>query len=1354
MGFVTKSIRTSTNFHFEIPVSWHRNRFSFSLQILRPLCILPTETSYCYSSGSCTTSMPKCLLRNLNYRCPSLASVNCAENVDCQLGLLVCPDGVTFNSTTLGTPYELLYSTLVYLSMGFNVLKVNQTRPLIRTADIVALGAIANTGAGIANADSGGNAFVLNGNHLNVGGIMAVQRDVNLEKTHHSFDLEVFYIPSSKMELTMGNFPVGHWTPHGILASEKIGFSMKASISIANISWIIPDFVATNESFDILIPPHQGHNVTYRIRISEGDTGYPTYNLSNEVQLFHTWPNISKTIQMVLKKEGTETLILTATNLLSTAQRACQVRVLDKVENLYLFHITPTPLGNSTEISWVIERGTNVTYNVSFGDGNFNKDLFPSVAILVSSYTHTYNEEGNYTVTLTAFNDASSQIVTGKAQVEAQISNLTCKVIHASRDIEVNETIQLNASYPKGTNAMAFINFGDGSSVVDEPNHGLICRDRSCRTRYYKTVSHSYFPHSNYSVNFTFVNQVSKRTCLVEVIVHKPVYNLTGFNITCRPTNYSSPTRCILSITGGNDFWCDWQFGANHQKTRSHYWNLTLPVENTYLTKGNFTVTANCSNRLYNTTVVGNAIVQEPVTGYLVTSPDAQSVDADFNLLIDVTTGTSMEFEISLENIYMNNKTMQRNYLTDKKAQDVPISRYNFLLVGIYLLTVKVLNLVTPLQTFTREIKVEKVVTNFRLLNNDTFIPVNATTKSSILIDTGTNVTVEWDFKDGHRSTSFFRGDSLRFTVDHRAHTYQEHGTYLLNVTASNAVSKQTFMKYISVQYVVKDIFIASDSPKEIPPGTVTFTVSAAPDTHPPTNATIDMDFGDGQTTTGIPLGGLQAINISSSYVIPGIIPVNMTIKNDVSVVSLKVWVDVQTSVKDLQILTYHTAGDAGYGAPGKGLNKDSFPLEHSVLLVARISNGTAVTYTWSFGDGEILETNETGVEHRFTSPRYFNITLTAKNSISVMVVSRMIRMMESVVNVTFENNSPTVIDFETTLFVSVGQIGTESCFLLDLGNNTRILYRGVQGVTCDDKLTKTNDIRVLPSLEFAINFTYWRVFNYFVAITALNDVSRITLHGWVIILNLPCEFPFVQIPDAGKSYHNPTKYHRADYITIKSRCIIDCLASRTSAFHWDLTKISDGADNGTIVNDLFDYSLSVLIIPQRTLPYGKFMLRLNVSMVGLPLVHRAAVSYIEIVPSPLVAEIIGGNAWIQSVHREIILDASPSHDPDQGEDEKQDLEYLWYCKTADELYEFPSVPERSSNRSYISEDGGCFMNGTRRLLVNTEIVEIPARLLWVNKTYIFKFFITKALRMGMFVVRVSLTNEDRHKVMSIFSGY
>lgn len=786
--------------------------------------------------------------------------------MDCQSGLLLCPGGA-FNST-LGTKYEVVHSSMFFLPEGFHITTISQPGFYTRPADIVAIGTVEKIGAHVMSTGSEGNAFVFNSGHLDVGDILLGDGNGALQEIHHRFDLVVIYLPPATMSLSLGKFPVGNWNQTGTIKTEVTHFIITASVSITNVTWIVPYFVPTNESFNITTLPHPGHNVTYRIRIANENASFTKYNQS-EWEFFYIWTNISnQSLPMLLDKKGQFTVVLTAVNLLSSSMSKCQLVVMDPIKHLYLFNVTATALGNNTEISWIVERGTNVTYNISFGDGKFIIGSFSTLAIFVGSYFHKYGKEGTYNVTLTAYNALSTKTVTGVA--------------------------------------------------------------------------------------------------------------------------------------------------------------------------------------------------------------------------------------------------------------------------------------------------------------------------------------------------------------------------------------------------------------------------------------------------------------------------------------------DVQRSIKGLNISTKHTGGDAGYGAPGRGPNKTDFPVEYEVLFVAGISDGSAVNYRWDFGDGTPpIETKNTSILHRFFDTKPFNVTLGSSNSISGMNVSGVVTMMQSILNVSFENDSPTVFEFNTTFTIAIGQRGTDSCFLVDLGNNTRILYKGFQNVSCDNELKRTNDTKVLPSLNFTILFQYLKKTRYAVNLTAMNSVSNVTLHGWVIILPLPCKFPVVRIPDAGRTLETRIKYFRAEYISIKSRCTIDCLASRETTFQWNLIKVSSGDDNGTILEtDDFDKTLSVLIIPRRTLPYGTFLVKLNVSMVGLPLVHTIFDSYLEIMPSPLVAALIGGNNWIQSVYKRVIIDASPSHDPDYGLEDKQGLKYIWYCKTTDEKdYDFPSVPDEYGNRTNASGGGGCLRNGTRRLMVNTEVLEIEPAFLRSNTSYIFKLFIAKDSREPVVVlVRVGLT--------------
>lgn len=70
-----------------------------------------------------------------------------------------------------------------------------------------------------------------------------------------------------------------------------------------------------------------------------------------------------------------------------------------------------------------------------------------------------------------------------------------------------------------------------------------------------------------------------------------------------------------------------------------------------------------------------------------------------------------------------------------------------------------------------------------------------------------------------------------------------------------------------------------------------------------------------------------------------------MIMRNDVSFVNLMYVVDVQWSIKDLQILVYYIDGDVGYGVLGGGLNRVDFLMEYDVLFVVNILDGIVVIY-------------------------------------------------------------------------------------------------------------------------------------------------------------------------------------------------------------------------------------------------------------------------------------------------------------------------------------------------------------------------------------------------------------------------
>lgn len=119
--------------------------------------------------------------------------------------------------------------------------------------------------------------------------------------------------------------------------------------------------------------------------------------------------------------------------------------------------------------------------------------------------------------------------------------------------------------------------------------------------------------------------------------------------------------------------------------------------------------------------------------------------------------------------------------------------------------------------------------------------------------------------------------------------------------------------------------------------------------------------------------------------------------------------------------MVYYIDGDVGYGVLGRGLNKVDFLMEYDVLFVVNILDGIVVIYWWDFGDGILVEMKKINVLYCYFSLEGFVVIVEVNNFISDVSVSCMIRIMKSIFNVLFENDSLIVYEFNIMLFIMIG---------------------------------------------------------------------------------------------------------------------------------------------------------------------------------------------------------------------------------------------------------------------------------------------------------------------------------------------
>ena len=1233
---------------------------------------------------------------------------------------------------SLNDDYEITHDTLAYVTSGVHIISANENNsslpfPDVRAGDIVAIGIPVTKGAVLLSVPSVTQSYRYKGKTFAHGDTIRTSGNSDIESFSYLFAVNAYYTrPTIYIQAT--NYTVGLWERHLTVSNElgtsNYAYSVVATESIRNVTWDAPEGFPTNRTSCVTISPHAGYNITYNINFANDTSQERFVTRANEPQIFCH----------IYTKEGEETITLLVTNDLSLIPLKCTLQIQNPIQEAGLYPLAPSVVGELTVIDWWAQGGSAVTANVTFGDGEefslYNTTFDIDRAVLVGSHNHTYTSDGAYNVTVLLFNKVSSILLHGLAIIEYKILGFTSVIFHKARDIEVNETITFKANVTQGSHPKLLIDYGDGH--VD----------------YLPTLiaQHAYSTWQFYLVNITVMNNVSSENTSSLIQVHKPVEPLVGFVISAFPSNVTSPAELSLEKVTGTDFTCDWKFGDG-VTTRQNYSTSGETMFHTYPIVGTFLVKVNCSNRLYNTSVSTSIAVQEPITNLSLGIPMAHSMSEDLIVSLGVSAGTNITFEIAWSNLAtgIGNSIVIAAGRTNSACCNwtAVVSKTNFPDPGKLKIEVSYWNLVTLKQTSVFTVQIEEPVSDLIVTNNDVYIPVGVPSNFQVMLSKGSNVTITYDFADKSIFTTNYTGKFPQAGVV-TSHSWKDDGAYQVIISAANVISSCTVDKYVFVQFPVENLILLSNSPQILPPGIVTWWLSVQPSTNPPTNATFDFDYGDQQNDTQQPFGKTSNRTHSHNYTTHGVVAVNVTIRNEISSLTLLGSAEVQRAIKNLQALTLHTGGDAGVGNPGRGSNRDTFPYEYSVNHTANHTDGTNVTYTWGFGDGNrTLVTHSVTTLYRYKEEKNYTVTLIAENSVSREVVVTHVNLMKSCINITFMDDGPTIITQLTSFHGYIDQVGTESCYLFELGNKTYILYKSTANTICQPEFNITDyyafDVFILNGREMNFTFRYLHVLTYHIQMIASNVVSRLYVRGYVPIVTLPCRYPIVRLPDTGTKYDEQTPYFKSEEIVISSKCTVHCLASRSTLFYWQMLRVVDAQDNGTYYypgNDAVTNKPN-MVIPARSLDYGQYKACLNVSVIGYPYVSKVACSYIAVLPSPLKAMVYGGHAWQQSFARDTVLDASFSYDPDEGDKNTSNaLGYSWFFRKKGQNFTFPT-----GNFSNFTEIGNLVKHIPGLLAFNGKVLTIPSGILKLNETYEFKLFIGKDTRISTYDVTIYIVD-------------
>ena len=162
-------------------------------------------------------------------------------------------------------------------------------------------------------------------------------------------------------------------------------------------------------------------------------------------------------------------------------------------------------------------------------------------------------------------------------------------------------------------------------------------------------------------------------------------------------------------------------------------------------------------------------------------------------------------------------------------------------------------------------------------------------------------------------------------------------------------------------------------------------------------------------------------------------------------------------------------------------------------------------------------------------------------------------------------------------------------------------------------------------------------------------------------------------------------------------------------------------------------------VVPERTLDYGAYKIIATVYLHGEHVkevygVIKGDTSHlVEILPSPLVAYIKGGENRSVGNETSFNLDGSQSHDPDSSSPFSDPrLLFRWYCKVL------------HSSGNYI----GCYNNDYLIHFSESKVFITDSANMVQGKTYIFRLEVTKVNRKASFEQRVLIVAGTPPKVV------
>ena len=632
--------------------------------------------------------------------------------------------------------------------------------------------------------------------------------------------------------------------------------------------------------------------------------------------------------------------------------------------------------------------------------------------------------------------------------------------------------------------------------------------------------------------------------------------------------------------------------------------------------------------------------------------------------------------------------------------------------------TTGLLELVLQLQNHSltrRPILVQDPVTGFKVNDSIQAIALGDTYFINWTIDSGTMARISVDF--GDNSTQTYLLSRVRGTLPgNNSHIYSVPGLFHVIIMAANELNNVSVFQSVVVEIPIN---ISCLVVKNCGPFELIYQkddIEVALEIRNGSNPELLFTTGDGTNFTQ------RSTELFFNYQESGAKNIIVFVYNNISTAQVRKTVYVHKVLSlgkvALEVLP------ANFTEPTQ--------------MILNVTEGFPYLCSWDLGDGNFIQTSSfkntssAAVYHTYKATDIFNVVVNCSNNFGYSIQKVVAAVQLPIKNISLSHNCPRPIDESVIFNISTEDKGTNSCFIVCLGDGT------VFGFGRDDCAYEKPSVEFTNLLEnnFSIEHKYASLGSYDVSLQAWNLVSRFEIQVKALVVKIPCNFPSISVPEFEKDINSRTTFTPSQIVYFHSKIEIDCRATSHKDITWSLAQVSLSGDeigNHTDLNP-DNKQLEKLTIQKNTVTYGIYVIRLNVSMRGQYEVFSVVEGYIEIRGNPLIASIKGGSLTERAFGKPYTLDGSDSRDPDDTNDADETgrgLNYYWLCQIASSDIQADLVLSEASFSSASTYNASTFCSGSSKgvLMEAGSSIEIPySGNLKLHSSYAVVLFVSKTV--------------------------